>query len=139
MVPTHLGSPGQRAIRWVCVIGDQSAVVPDCRKIVLPQMWPHCSKLVISSLLPPSCSQAVNTDKLPIIYSLGWFTCCCLRFCLVFFQSCPKLPPSLAYVSHLTVAIRNFVHTVCDFFLLLFVHSQEVSVYPVCHNGVSQF
>ena len=34
----------------------------------------------------------------------------------MFFQSCPKLPPSLTCVSHLTVAARNFVHSVSDFF-----------------------
>ena len=53
------------------VNGDESAVVPGRRKIVLPQMWPSrdevcaavCSRSGVSGLPPPPCSRAVNIDK----------------------------------------------------------------------------
>jgi len=89
--------------------------IQDCR------FWPVDYMVVMACIISQSWF-ILFWQTGQTLTSCEWFTCCCFHFCLVFFQSCPKLPPSLTYASRLTVAARNFVHTVCDFFLLSFVY-----------------
>jgi len=43
------------------------------------------------------------------------------HFRLMFIQSCAKFSPSLSYVTLITATTWNFINTICNFFLLLFM------------------
>jgi len=49
------------------------------------------------------------------------FTCYGFHLCLVFLQSSTKFPSSLSYVTFLTACTWDFVDTICNFLLLLFI------------------